>query len=1053
MRLVLIIACTVLLVSGSQPGNPALLDRGRTFLENQEIDSALAYFTRALQSATHANDQHGQAITFNEMAASFRQRADRDSVRVYATRALDLGLQLWGEEHEEVAESYDWLGYCFQTSNLDSALHYHNKALSIRQKVLEPTAEPIAESLASIGDVLGRQGNLDQELEHYLRALEIIKAGVGAETNEAARMMSNIGWCYGQQGDFVTQYDYHYKSLMIRQEILDLNHPDVAISLNNVGANCLRRGDNRGAVDFLRRAADIIEDIPPEDIPELAGVWYNLATAYGALGDRDNELVYLKRTLESDRNSFGESHFYVALDEQNLGLCQMHLGNYEAALEHLHRAVAIAEDALPGAHQYKGNIYRALVRVHSERGDLDQAKHWFERSRTQYLQVYGEENPIAAEVYDLLATAYATNADTIAALTTLGHALELARGGLERPDYLLGNICFKLSGLYDRPQERDSALFWVQQAIIGVCEVFDNEDPMHNPVASDIFVSPEVTEILLRKMQLLIAANETDVALATGLLADSIITEMLSFHRQDGSRERLVAAAQQLYRTLVRLCATEFQRSEDPQLAHQALQFIEKGGNVNLRTALAEASARNLGRIPDSILANDQRLKVDIAFHREALRNANKAKDTAAADASLRLLQQSELERQELLRKIESEYANWFAVRYQESLPSLQELQHSLERQTQMLIYQLDGESVTCIAVDRRSIEIRDDLEVDTAQCRELITQLSTGLSHNTRTSDSTFAAASFGIYESIVEPVQRSEHDHLIIIPDGILAYLPFEVLTTELANTSAVDFGALPYLLRDYNISYSWSPFSAFHFDHERAKAPESFAAWAPRASSAGLAQLKGNDIEAIECASVWSGDVWSEEATEQQFTASAREYQILHLATHAITDDQEPLASFLDLLPSGTERFDGALTAAEVYNLELNADLVVLSACNTGDGEFASGEGVKSLGRAFAFAGSPSTVTSLWSLPDLSTSSLMTDFYKHLKSGETIATSLREAKLSYLANIDDPLRAHPFFWAALVAQGDGEIAKASTRPLWIWLVGGAALLIALLVVRKLV
>ena len=106
-----------------------------------------------------------------------------------------------------------------------------------------------------------------------------------------------------------------------------------------------------------------------------------------------------------------------------------------------------------------------------------------------------------------------------------------------------------------------------------------------------------------------------------------------------------------------------------------------------------------------------------------------------------------------------------------------------------------------------------------------------------------------------------------------------------------------------------------------------------------------------------------------------------------------------------------------------MQLNADLAVLSACNTGYGKLSRGEGVMSLARAFTYAGVPATVTSLWKVPDLTTREIMVDFYKNLKQGMSKDAALRQAKLTYLKNAPESIAANPFFWAGFVPMGNME------------------------------
>ena len=186
--------------------------------------------------------------------------------------------------------------------------------------------------------------------------------------------------------------------------------------------------------------------------------------------------------------------------------------------------------------------------------------------------------------------------------------------------------------------------------------------------------------------------------------------------------------------------------------------------------------------------------------------------------------------------------------------------------------------------------------------------------------------------------------------------------------------------------------------------------------------LINLPGAVRETQDISKMMEGDALvGENITEGVFKAHATEYRILHLAMHAWLENQDPLFSkmlFAHLPGDKTE--DGDLNAVELYAMRLPADLAVLSACQTGVGELRRGEGIVSLSRAFTYAGVPATVVSLWSVADASTSQIMVDFYKGLKSGKRKDEALREAKLKYLSTAE-ALDASPYFWTGFVACGD--------------------------------
>ncbi len=188
----------------------------------------------------------------------------------------------------------------------------------------------------------------------------------------------------------------------------------------------------------------------------------------------------------------------------------------------------------------------------------------------------------------------------------------------------------------------------------------------------------------------------------------------------------------------------------------------------------------------------------------------------------------------------------------------------------------------------------------------------------------------------------------------------------------------------------------------------------------SRSTLAKLQWSKYELEKISEIVSSDgFYGEEATEGQFKVTALKYRILHIAAHAVFNDSSLLYSGLIFNKDDNSGEDGIFYTYELYNLRLNAELTVLSACNTGMGKLVNGEGIFSLARGFMYAGSPSVVMSLWSVDDRSTSLIMTDFYDGISGGSRIGNALRKAKLKYLEEANE-ITASPLYWAGMVSYG---------------------------------
>jgi CHAT domain-containing protein len=266
-----------------------------------------------------------------------------------------------------------------------------------------------------------------------------------------------------------------------------------------------------------------------------------------------------------------------------------------------------------------------------------------------------------------------------------------------------------------------------------------------------------------------------------------------------------------------------------------------------------------------------------------------------------------------------------------------------------------------------------------------------------------------------------------LVILPDYVLNYIPFEILTDSLES----------HLIDNHAISYSGSTriFLELNRDFFNYDMEKTWAGFAP--SYEEDLQLFSNEEEVRSIEEVTDGDSFlGQFATRKNYLENNGRYKILHLATHAEIDNNNPLYNKLIFA-------DGDLTSSEIYLSDTRANMAVLSACNTGFGKLEKGEGVMSMARAFHFSGVPSVVMSLWMVPDRSTKEIMTRFYEHLMAGETKSAALQKAKLDYLSATDDYQLRHPYYWAGFVLNGNTE-AMDLKESNWFLVPGGLVLLI---------
>lgn len=347
--------------------------------------------------------------------------------------------------------------------------------------------------------------------------------------------------------------------------------------------------------------------------------------------------------------------------------------------------------------------------------------------------------------------------------------------------------------------------------------------------------------------------------------------------------------------------------------------------------------------------------------------------------------------------------------------------------------------------------------------------------SHIRRISDTDNASFDEGaaLYKALIEPGLLPGTKKLIIIPDGILTYLPFEALPTTGRGAP------VRWLVQDCEVSYAPS-LSSYRelrgragLTHARTR-PSLLAVGAPSYASPDKEREAAKLIESLypelgtptlalpfagreidRAASYFPARrrtvLTGQAASEDGFKARVSERnRVIHLAAHGLIDDRKPMRSAIVMAAPTAPDEDNLLQTREILDLRLDADLVVLSACRTGLGRLLRGEGIEGLNRAFFAAGASAVLMTLWSVSDEAGVPLMDSFFGRLLASNSIAAALRAAKLALIAS---PGYAHPYYWAGYVAAGDaGRIPFPHWGRLWIRLMAGAALaLLVFLLLRR--
>ncbi|MCP4441099.1 MAG: CHAT domain-containing protein [Aureispira sp.] len=431
------------------------------------------------------------------------------------------------------------------------------------------------------------------------------------------------------------------------------------------------------------------------------------------------------------------------------------------------------------------------------------------------------------------------------------------------------------------------------------------------------------------------------------------------------------------------------------------------------------------------------------------------------------------LELDEFLSLLKDKYPKYHTLKYENITAKAEEIQALLDDKTTLLEYFVADSASYLFALSKAKVNLykipitRKKIQKEVRNFRKALTNYQFILNKQDK-AFALFTDKAYWFYENFLKrALAECQAENLIIVADAELGYLPFETFLTKEVKSQKVDYKNLAYLINDYKISYNYS--ATLWKENLNSPKPINNSQVLACAASYGrpdsnllnirkpnifknrahLKPLPAAQTEITALSKHFQGDfLYGDSTNEAFFKENAQDYGVIHLAMHGIVHNRVPMLSSLAFTENRDSLEDNFLQAYEISKLQLNADLVVLSACETGYGKFEQGEGVVSLARSFMYAGVPSLVVSLWQVNDNSTARIMKDLYTYLAEGMSKDEALRQAKLNYIKNAKGTI-AHPAFWSPFVQLGDNRPMTIATKGnnYITWIGGSLGLLVFLL------
>lgn len=938
-------------------------------------------------------------------AGEMKQCARVDSIAVTVSDrdpAIPLGQR--GRARQYLAFDYSVLGDHRNSAKWAlAAIAQYEEADSI------PPAQ-WAESYTAAGVANWHLGRIREAEAYYKKALE----SLGERTDEAILMRKvstygNMGVLWQNAGDFTRAKLNYHESLRYSDRIISATQDqftrDEAIvnrsrTYLNLATVYFQAGDDGRARELLDRAWRDRSGVLEADDPQLIAVKERFADLELNAGNLEKAQTLMRDYLASCEKKFGPRSEEYVRAASKLGEILARLDRHAQADSLFALSISAGKATLDEATD--ANLAATLLRrarMRMRAGEWMDALADLDQARAIFVNTYDSLHHQVALVDALRAEAAFGAGDWPSANSHATNALRLLG---ERVQALRASA---LPRVFPDPHILPDAFYW--------------------KVRSAMMLAGAAPEAAQWKRW----NEDLDLAMLS-LARNKAAVE------DEASKLLLVAAQKRLFELALNVAFGSRQAMGSDAAAERFLEVSEASRSTLLKGRLNAFKGLRFAGLPDSVATKEQEIIAGLTISADDEHGA--ARLLAAEQAYHAFLQ-----------RLEREHPAYFALRYGEAAVTIEEArQRLLKPGRALLAFAQTAENLYALVL---TMERADLVELEAANLDEQVRALNDAVADRDA---ERYIHNALALHEQLIAPMsERITGNELLIIPDGPLHRLNFECLLTAPSTPNGFSEHLL---LQRHAIAYLLSATTAVQFAQLARDRSNGMLAIAPGFSDevkrAYLARVADSSLVdrdylryvrqpfAMSTAEGLGSSMRAQlllgaQATEQGFRAKAEQHGILHLGTHAEMNATNPMYSRLVLSKDGSGAdpdADGYLHAYEIYELDLRAQLAVLTACETGTGALDAGEGVRSLGYSFAYAGCPSLVMSLWSIDEQSSSAIIARFYELLADGMPKHEALRRAKLDHLAKAEGEL-ALPYYWAGLVLVGDVDPVNLDGRFPW--------------------
>jgi CHAT domain-containing protein len=988
-----------------------------------------------------------EAFILNNQGVLYRKTSQYTKARQFLQRALDIRRDIFGEYSSNYEQTLSNFGILLNSlGEYQAASDTLVKALKIAETLNGSEHLSIADNLLNLSVSVGNLGLISDEIEMLEKALSLKQKHLGTSHHSMISILHNLGLAYGEMGSF----DKALKSISDAREIImeifgDQSLP-MSTNLNNQQKILSDQGKKYNSLELQLKALRIIKSIyGDQSTVELAMAYNNLGAGYMELEDHEQASLYLDLALDIYESLFGKNHPETFDTRYNKAQLKYKKSRYDESIQLIEENLGYIERHNPDDVNNKMTNLRLLASCFQTMQQPQKALQTNQKALDLIKTNASESIEILANLGDLW-----NNQGSIAlALDSLSYAISSYQKALNiyeqlyaPPSYQLSLIhnnladCYRQNGQLDlaiSELEKSEQMNLINGQVQGHLITYFLTQVKRVDILFELYESNQdlkyllTAEPLLKRAEELLIETEKQIISESDKIEYSVWKSLLSF---------------------IGIKNAYYQYLSDPNLStlNKAFQFAERSKSNILLQSLEKSKVKKIAGVDDSLIKRKNELEKTIIDVRDELfKNQFKEKDNRSYIQSLN---QRMISLNEELRLVNLQILEQQKNRLNTKKDiTIQALQSTLKEGELIVEYAASDQKLFAFLITKQEAEMVMMPYEDSFS--KLITAHRNAIFYR---QDAAFNVVSKRIGNLIWKPINDKIQNlntpitEITVIPEGPLNYLPFESIRFDER-----------FLIENYAINYAYSAgLKILNSTYKTDDSQRSLLAFAPVFADESIAKMTEGAKDVFAASRHFSdettrgftvrGDYISplpatkteveninqlalnagqkseyfvmKEASESQFKQQLQNnYRYLHFATHGFVNEAIPEYSGVFLSQEDKSEEDCILFASEIYSMDIQSDLVTLSACETGLGKFSQGEGIVGLARAFMYAGSKNLLVSQWQVDDSSTSELMVNFYTKIFKGESKSSSLRQAKLSLLGH---PEYRQPYFWAPFILIG---------------------------------